>query len=66
MLSTSPLRLLLAIDGELSGSQRTVSDGDVPQLTGEVSGVSGEERNRRLEELRADVQEMWDSSGGSE
>lgn len=66
MLSTSPLRLLLAIDGELSGSQRRVSDGDFPQLTGELSGVSGEERNRRLEELRADVQEMWDSSGGSE
>lgn len=64
-LFTSPLRLLLAIDGELSAGGGGGARGEEGALlAGDVSGLSPHERRRRLQELRADVQAVWDGAGG--
>ena len=68
LLFTSPLRLLLAIDGELSAGSGS-GDADIGEgglLTGDLSGLSSDERRCRLQELRADVQALWDRTAESQ
>ena len=62
-LFTSPLRLLLAIDGELSISP-TAADGaqgvnGARLLLNSGNALAPAERQRRLQELREDVQRSW-------
>ena len=55
---TSPLRLLLAIDGQLS--QKHSQAAGEPLLPGTADVPTCEERTQRLQHLRDDVQQYWD------
>ena len=61
LLYTSPLRLLLAIDGELSAMTKGALRQGVSsaqRLIGSGSDMAPAERHRRLQELRDDVQDI--------
>ena len=69
LLFTSPLRLLLAIDGELSTST-TAEDGrrgvdSAQRFLDSGDALAPAERRRRLQELRDDVQRSWDAQSAS-
>ena len=65
-LFTSPLRLLLAIDGELSAIAETdaapAGGGAAPHsMLSSGQAMRPAERQRRLLELREDVQQRWEA-----
>ncbi len=66
LLFTSPLRLLLAIDGELSarpgnGAASMQGGKGTQGMLGAGAAIPAAERHRRLLELRTDVQRCWEA-----